>query len=128
MQTVTHNPTEGVYTTTDDYVHAIEVRNPQRLLYVAGTMGLEANGEPGATLERQLELLWDNLRAILKSADMTVDNIVRLTSYLRDVAYVEANGAARVKALGDRRIPTTAIIVQTLSEDWLVELEIVAAA
>jgi enamine deaminase RidA (YjgF/YER057c/UK114 family) len=125
---VTHNPTEGVYTTTDDYVHAIEVRNPQRLLYVAGTMGLEANGEPGATLERQLELLWDNLRAILKSADMTVDNIVRLTSYLRDAAYVEANGAARVKALGDRRIPTTAIIVQTLSEDWLVELEIVAAA
>lgn len=128
METVTHNPTEGVYTTTDDYVHAIEVRNPQRLLYVAGTMGLEANGEPGATLERQLELLWDNLRAILKSADMTVDNIVRLTSYLRDVAYVEANGAARVKALGGRRIPTTAIIVQTLSEDWLVELEIVAAA
>jgi 2-iminobutanoate/2-iminopropanoate deaminase len=128
METVTHNPTEGVYATTDDYVHAIEVRNPQRLLYVAGTMGLENNGEPGATLERQLELLWDNLRAILKSADMTVDNIVRLTSYLRDVAYVEANGAARVKALGDRRIPTTAIIVQTLSEDWLVELEIVAAA
>jgi 2-iminobutanoate/2-iminopropanoate deaminase len=128
METVTHNPTEGVYATTDDYVHAMEVRNPQRLLYVAGTMGLEANGEPGATLERQLELLWDNLRAILKSADMTVDNIVRLTSYLRDVAYVEANGAARVKALGDRRIPTTAIVVQTLSEDWLVELEIVAAA
>jgi 2-iminobutanoate/2-iminopropanoate deaminase len=127
METVTHNPTEGVYATTDDYVHAIEVRNPQRLLYVAGTMGLETNGEPGATLERQLELLWDNLRAILKSADMTVDNIVRLTSYLRDVAYVEANGAARVKALGDRRIPTTAIVVQTLMDDWLVELEIVAA-
>jgi 2-iminobutanoate/2-iminopropanoate deaminase len=128
METVPHNPTKGIYATTDDYVHALEVRNPQRLLYVAGTMGLEANGEPGATLERQLELLWDNLRAILKSADMTVDNIVRLTSYLRDVAYVEANGAARVKALGERRIPTTAIIVQTLSEDWLVELEIVAAA
>ena len=128
METVTHNPTEGVYATTDDYVHAIEVRNPERLLYVAGTMGLETNGEPGATLERQLELLWDNLRAILKSADMTVDNIVRLTSYLRDVAYVEANGAARVKALGDRRIPTTAIVVQTLMDVWLVELEIVAAA
>ena len=128
METVVHNPTEGVYTTTDDYVHAIEVRSPQRLLYVAGTMGLENNGKPGATLERQLELLWDNLRAILKSADMTVDNIVRLTSYLRDVAYVEANGAARVKALGDRRIPTTAIVVQTLQDDWLVELEIVAAA
>lgn len=128
METVIHDPTEGVYATTDDYVHAIEVRNPQRLLYVAGTMGLEADGAAGATLERQLELLWDNLRAILASAGMTTDNIVRLTSYLRDGAYAEANAAARVKALGDRRVPTTALIVQTLMDDWLVELEIVAAA
>ena len=128
METVIHDPTEGVYATTDDYVHAIEVRNPQRRLYVAGTMGLEADGAAGATLERQLELLWDNLRAILASAGMTTDNIVRLTSYLRDGAYAEANAAARVKALGDRRVPTTALIVQTLMDDWLVELEIVAAA
>ena len=75
-----------------------------------------------------MELVWSNLRTILASAGMTVDNIVRLTSYLRDVAYVEANGAARVAALGDRRIPTTAIVVQTLAEDWLVELEIIAVA
>ena len=75
-----------------------------------------------------MALVWSSLRAILASADMTVDNIVRLTSYLRDPAYVEANGAARVKALGDRRIPTTAIIVQTLADDWLIELEIIAMA
>jgi enamine deaminase RidA (YjgF/YER057c/UK114 family) len=53
---------------------------------------------------------------------------VRLTSYLRDPAYVEANGAARTAALGGRAIPTTAIIVQTLEENWLIELEIIAAA
>jgi enamine deaminase RidA (YjgF/YER057c/UK114 family) len=128
MKTVTHNPTSGIYATTPDYVHAIEVRQPGRMLFVAGTMGLDAQGVAGATLERQLELVWSNLATILASADMTVDNIVRLTSYLRDVAYVEANGAARVKALGDRRIPTTAIIVQTLADDWLIELEIIAVA
>ncbi|KRA64014.1 enamine deaminase RidA [Caulobacter sp. Root655] len=128
MKTVTHNPTTGIYAATPDYVHAMEVRNPGRMLFVAGTMGLDAGGVAGATLERQLELVWGNLATILASADMTFDNIVRLTSYLRDVAYVEANGAARVKALGERRIPTTAIIVQTLAEDWLVELEIIAVA
>ena len=128
METLIHDPTEGVYATSDDYVHALEIRNPQRLLYVAGTMGLEADGAAGATLERQLELIWDNLRAILNSAGMTTDNIVRLTSYLRDGAYAEANALARIKALGDRRVPTTALIVQTLMDDWLVELEIVAAA
>jgi len=128
MDTVIHNPTDGIYAATDDYVHALEVRNPARMLFVAGTMGLEADGAAGVGLERQLELVWSNLRAILASAGMTVDNIVRLTSYLRDGAYAEANGAARVKALGDRRIPTTAIIVQTLADDWLVELEIIAVA
>ncbi|KQY98953.1 enamine deaminase RidA [Caulobacter sp. Root1455] len=128
METVIHNPTDGIYAATDDYVHALEVRDPARMLFVAGTMGLDAQGVAGASLERQLELVWSNLRTILASAGMTVDNIVRLTSYLRDPAYVEANGAARVAALGDRRIPTTAIIVQTLADDWLIELEIIAMA
>jgi 2-iminobutanoate/2-iminopropanoate deaminase len=128
MDTVIHNPTDGIYAATDDYVHAIEVRNPARMLFVAGTMGLDAQGSAGTSLEHQLELVWGNLRTILASSGMSVDNIVRLTSYLRDVAYAEANGAARVKALGDRRIPTTAIVVQTLADDWLIELEIIAVA
>ena len=61
-------------------------------------------------------------------AGMTVDNIVRLTSYLREPAYAEANAAARVAALGGRVVPTTAIVAQTLSPDWLVEIEVIAAA
>ena len=59
---------------------------------------------------------------------MTVDSIVRLTSYLRDASYAEANAAARVAALGGRIIPTTAIVAGTLVTDWLVEIEVIAAA
>ena len=55
---------------------------------------------------------------------MTVDNIVRLTSYLRDPT---ANAAARTAALGRRRVPTTAIIATTLDDDWLVEIEVIVA-
>jgi enamine deaminase RidA (YjgF/YER057c/UK114 family) len=127
MQLVPHSPTDGVYAATDDYVHAIEVRDPARLLFVAGTMGLDPAGEPGADLATQLALIWSNIRAILASADMTVDNIVRLTSYLRDPAYAEANAAARIAALGGRPVPTTAIVATTLAEDWLVEIEVIAA-
>ena len=127
METVPHSPTDGVYPAVGDYLHALEVRDPQRLLFVAGTMGLDPSGAPGATLDEQLELVWDNLRAILASAGMTVDNIVRVTSYLRDVAYAEANGRARVAALGGRLVPTTAIVAQTLVSEWLVEIEVVAA-
>lgn len=128
METATHSPTEGVYPPTGDYAHALEVRGASRLLFVSGTMGLEADGAPGATLDRQLELIWSNIRTILASAGMTVDNIVRLTSYLRDASYAETNAAARVAALGGRIIPTTAIVVQTLVSEWLVEIEVIAAA
>jgi 2-iminobutanoate/2-iminopropanoate deaminase len=128
VETIPHNPTKGVYAASPDYIHAMEVRNPQRLLFVAGTMGLDANGVAGKSLDEQLTLIWNNIRTILSHAGMTTDNIVRLTSYLRDAAYAEANGAARVKALNGRVIPTTAIVVQTLSPDWLVEIEVIAAA
>jgi 2-iminobutanoate/2-iminopropanoate deaminase len=128
METITHDPADGVYATTPDYVHALELRGAQRLLLVSGTMGLDAQGAPGADLEAQLALVWSNLRAILASAGMTVDDIVRVTSYLRDAGYAEANGRARVAALGGRTVPTTAIVVGTLSPGWLVEIEVIAAS
>ncbi|TDC46689.1 RidA family protein [Jiangella ureilytica] len=127
MELVPHNPADGVYPATGDYVHAMEVREPGRLLFVAGTMGLDPHGTPGADLGEQLELVWSNIRAILASAQMSVDNIVRLTSYLRDPAYAEANAAARIAALGGRPVPTTAIVATTLDPAWLVEIEVVVA-
>lgn len=128
MEQIVHNPSKGIYPATEDYVHAIEAVGAKRLLFVAGTMGLDAKGEPPPSLDAQLELVWSNIRTILASAGMTTANIMRLTSYLTDRAYADANAAARLKALGDRRIPTTAIIVGTLDPRWLIEIEIVAAA
>jgi 2-iminobutanoate/2-iminopropanoate deaminase len=127
MEIITRNPTDGVYPATEDYVHAVEVRGAERMLFVAGTMGLDGQGTPGADLTEQLDLIWSNIRAILASAGMTVDNIVRLTSYLRDPSYADANAAARMAALGGRAVPTTAIVAQTLVSDWLVEIEVIAA-
>jgi 2-iminobutanoate/2-iminopropanoate deaminase len=127
MELVPHNPTDGIYPATDDYVHAMEVRDAGRLLFIAGTMGLDPAGKPGADLAEQLDLIWSNIRTILASAGMTVANIVRLTSYLRDESYAEANAAARVSALGGRPVPTTAVIATTLVSDWLVEIEVIAA-
>ena len=127
LQLIPHNPTEGVYSTGGDWVHAMEVRGAERLLFLSGTMGLRPDFTAPPTLDEQLECVWNNIRAILASAGMTVDNVVRLTSYLRDAAYTEANAQARIKALGERRIPTTAIVVQTLESDWLIELEVIAA-
>ena len=128
MELIPHDPTEGVYATDGDWIHALEVRGAGRLLFVSGTMGLDPAGAPGATLDAQLALIWSNIRTILASAGMTMANVVRVTSYLRDPAYAAANASARCAALGDRRVPTTALVAQTLDTDWLVEIEVIAAA
>lgn len=126
MKLVEHNPVDGIYP-ADDYVHALEVREARRTLYVAGTMGLKPDWSAGRDIDEQLELVWSNIRTILASADMSVDNIVRLTSYLRHRDYMTKNAEARLKALGGRKIPTTAIVAETLLDDWLVEIEVIAA-
>ena len=117
-----------MYASGTDYAHSAEVLAPARWLFLAGTMGLDEHGEPGKTLSDQLALVWANIREILAEAGMTVDHIVRVTSYLRSTDYVEENTAARLAALGGRRIPTTAIIAGTLDERWLVEIEAIAVA
>lgn len=128
MEITQHDPAGGAYAAGPDYAHALELRAPERLLLVSGTMGLDGSGAAGRTLADQLELVWANLRAILASAGMSLDNVVRVTSYLRDADYADANAKARVAALGGRAVPTTAIVVETLRPDWLVEVEILAAA
>ena len=128
MEIIKHNPSEGVYATGGDWIHAIELRGTQRLVFISGTMGLHPDFSAPSTLDEQLVCVWDNMRAILASAGMTTTNLVRLTSYLRDASYADSNAAARLAALGEHRIPTTAIVAETLSKDWLIELEAIAAA
>ena len=122
------NPADDIYPATADYVHAMQVTAPTRWLFISGTMGLANDSRAAATLDGQLALIWHNIRRILKKAEMAPDNIVRVTSYLTDAAYAEANQNAREVALGHRPVATTAVIVGTLNSDWLVEVEAIAAA
>ena len=120
------NPTDGIYAATRDYVHAMEVIGATRQLFVSGTMGLAESGSAPASLDEQLDLIWKNIQRILAEAEMSVSNIVRLTSYLARTEYAAKNQAARENALGGRVVPTTAIVVTTLDPSWLVEIEVIA--
>ncbi len=126
MKTQEINPTVGIYPATRDYVHAMEVTEATRHLFVSGTMGLTEDGSAPADLDEQLELIWSNLQRILAEAQMSFSNIVRLTSYLARAEYAEKNQSAREKALCGRAVPTTAIVVTTLDPSWLVEIEVIA--
>ena len=121
------NPTD-IHAPSADYRHGIEITNPSRIVYTAGTIGLEIDGVAGLGIDCQLELSWSNIKAILATADVTTDNIVRLTTHLSDRAHAEKNTQARMQALNGRVVPTTAIIRDPCDPSWLVEVEMIAAA
>lgn len=122
------NPSQNIYPATSDYIHAMKITRPESILFLSGTMGLRHDSVPGADLNEQLVLVWENIQTILADAGMSVDHIVRTTSYLRDATFAHANQEARVNALKGRVIPTTTIVAQTLSEGWLIEIEVIACS
>ena len=115
-----------LYDATPDYAHSREVRDPRRLLFVSGTMGLNADGNAPPTLHEQLDLVGTSCARSWRGRHDRRERR-RLTSYLRDAAYAEANAEARVAALDGRAVPTTAIVAETLTPEWLVEIELIAA-
>jgi membrane protein YqaA with SNARE-associated domain len=67
MTITLHNP-PTVFTPVGPYSHAVEVADARRLLFISGTMGLEADGAVPATIEEQLDVLWSNIVKILAGA------------------------------------------------------------
>ena len=128
MPVVQHNP-PTVFPPYRCYSHAVEVRGDSRLLIVSGLNGYQSDGATmPESFEDQAELIWTHLKAILGSADMTVENLISLRTYLADPSLDEANVRMRVKHLGAHRPASTVICCQLLDPKWKLELEAMAAA
>ena len=127
MPVVQHNP-PTVFPPYRCYSHAVEVRGDSRLLIVSGLNGYQSDGATmPESFEDQAELIWTHLKAILGSADMTVENLISLRTYLADPSLDEANVRMRVKHLGAHRPASTVICCQLLDPRWKLELEAMAA-
>ncbi|HJT13819.1 MAG TPA: RidA family protein [Dongiaceae bacterium] len=127
MQMRTHDPST-IFAPVGPYTHGLEVVEARRLLFITGTMGLDKAGKAPEGIEAQCALAWRNIGAILEHAGMSMRNLVKVTCYLADRSYREANMHARAAALGDHRVATTVVGATLLEDGWLVEIEAIAAA
>ena len=110
------------------YSHAVEVPGGSRLLYISGEVGVQPDGVVPEGIEAQAEACWANIVAILADADMGIEDLVKITTYLVREEDVAAAGAARAKYFGDARPGSATLIVKALvNPDWLIEIEAVAA-
>jgi enamine deaminase RidA (YjgF/YER057c/UK114 family) len=122
-----HNPAT-MFAPVGPYCHGLEVVQPTRFLFSSGTMGLDVKGAAPDGIEAQLETAWTNLKAIMAEAGMGVGNIVKVTTFLADRSMRGPATAYRQAVLGAHKPAVTTMVAGLLQDDWLVEIEIVAAA
>jgi 2-iminobutanoate/2-iminopropanoate deaminase len=127
MPLARHNPPE-LFPQYRNYSHAIEVSGNERLLFISGLNGYLADGTTMPdSFEEQGEIIWGHIGAILKSANMTYENIISLRTYLASPEYDEPSVRLRMKYLGETQPASTVICCQLLEPGWKLEIEAVAA-
>lgn len=110
------------------YSDAIEVPPNARWLYTSGTPGLALDGHVPDDVTGQAEIAWAHIVNMLKQADMSVNDLVKVTHYLLRAEDIPAYVKVRTKFLGDARPASMLLIVPALVKpNFLLEVEAIAA-
>jgi 2-iminobutanoate/2-iminopropanoate deaminase len=79
-------------------------------LYISGRIGLDqATGEAPSSVDAELVLLFDGFQAVLREADMTMDDLVWVQIYSPDVSLWQQFNDAYVKFFS-REFPARAFL------------------
>jgi enamine deaminase RidA (YjgF/YER057c/UK114 family) len=103
-----------------------------RLVAVSGQVALDERGEVvgEGDPEAQARQVFENLRRCLAAAGATFGDVIKLTYYVTDVAYMPAIRAVRAEFLGNDHLPaSTAVqVVALVRPELLLEVEALAVA
>ncbi len=110
------------------YPQAVEVTGATRWLYLSGQIPVRPDGGLSRDFRDQCRQCWANVEAQLTAAGMTLDNLVKVTTFLSDRRYAQENREVRLEVLEGRQPALTVIVTGIFDEAWLVEIEAVAAA
>ncbi len=110
------------------YHHGLEIPAGARLLFVSGQVGMAKDGSKRDGIEAQSEQLWTNITAILHDAGMTVENIVKINTYIVGMENFPAFSEVRKRFLNGHRPAALGVSVAGLWDGYLVEMDLIAAA
>jgi enamine deaminase RidA (YjgF/YER057c/UK114 family) len=81
---VRHSNPSGM-TQPTAYSQVVEVNGPHRLVFVAGQTGVDATGKAAPEFRAQVVQAFENIKTALASVGGSMDNVVRLTTYMTDL-------------------------------------------
>lgn len=110
------------------YAHAVLTEGAGRILHTSGVVPIAADGSVPSDLADQAAVVWSNIAAMLADAEMSMADIVSVTTYVvvgEDLAPVMA---ARDAALGGHLAASTLVTVPALARpEWRMEIAVIAA-
>ncbi|MGL4496069.1 MAG: RidA family protein [Beijerinckiaceae bacterium] len=90
----------GVFPPASPYAHAVlhKIGGTRRLV-VSGQIGIKSDGTVPGDFIAQMDQAWDNLLTIIDSADMRVENILKVSMFA-----VPPNSITLVRAMRDKKL------------------------
>lgn len=118
----------GVAAPRGHYSPALLIDPGKQWLVLSGQVAVALDGKIPEGIEAQTRLVWQNIKHLLGAANMSVGDIVKVTSYLTSTDHLPGFNAARARILGEHKPASTLLIVSGLAQpQFLVEIEVIAA-
>jgi 2-iminobutanoate/2-iminopropanoate deaminase len=119
---------EGVYD-PPGYSQGIKVTGAQTILFLAGQVAYGKDGAPThkGDFKAQARECFGCLKRLVEAAGGTVKNIVKINTYVTDIANRPAYREARKEVFGDHEPASTMVQVSALAvPEYLIEIEAIA--
>lgn len=128
MAKTTHDPDTVPNLGIPTFTQGLMVEGVKDWFVMSGQIGLKPDGALAGDTAAQIEQCYANIDNLLADAGLGVDDIVFLRFYLTDPADVPTLRASRGRFLGDRKVPSTLLVISALANpDFKVEIEAIAA-
>ena len=114
------------------HTHAMHLPAGSDLVVTSGVVPTKKDGSVPALLGEQASVVWQNIAMILAEAEMTMSDIISVTTYLVNTADIASHLAivmeARDSAMVGHRAASTLVTVPSLArQEWQLEISVLAA-
>lgn len=115
--------------TPTGYTHVVEVTGPAKTVYIAGQIAFDKEGKivGAGDMAAQAEQVFKNLQAALETAGAKFSDVVKMNTYITDMAKAPAVREVRARYFGQSTPASTLVQVVALARpELMLEIEVIA--
>ena len=115
--------------TPTGYTHVVEVTGPAKMVYIAGQIAFDKEGKVvgAGDMAAQAEQVFKNLQSALDAAGAKFSDVVKMNTYITDMAKAPAVREVRARYFGQTAPASTLVQVAALARpELMLEIEVIA--